>query len=404
VTYSQVRLAKSVFVLSLVALAFLPPVSAGAQDQVYFPGPGDDWALRTAQEAGFDAGRLSRAIEFAIANESTAPRDLARSLEISWAREPHDELVGPTKPRGDMTGMIVRNGYIVAEWGDTRRVDMTFSVTKSFLSTTVGLAYDRGLIRSVTDTVLPYVPTEHFASEHNRRITWDHLLRQTSDWEGTLWDKPDWADRPPRDVPLGEHIARERNSPGSVYKYNDVRVNVLAFAALQVWRTPLPQVLREHVMDPIGASNTWRWHGYDNSWVLLDGQMIQSVSGGGHWGGGMFISARDQARFGYLTLQRGMWGDRRILSDEWFDMALSPTPAEPTYGFMNFFLNTDGARWSNAPETAFAHLGSGTNMVYVDPEHDLVVVARWIQGSAINEFLGLVLDAIVDLEAGPSPE
>ncbi|HWP02935.1 MAG TPA: hypothetical protein VNL96_05735 [Gemmatimonadaceae bacterium] len=46
--------------------------------------------------------------------------------------------------------------------------------------------------------------------------------------------------------------------------------------ALQVWRRPLPQVLREYVMDPIGASNTWRWDGYENSWVNVDGQMVQS--------------------------------------------------------------------------------------------------------------------------------
>jgi hypothetical protein len=51
-------------------------------------------------------------------------------------------------------------------------------------------------------------------------------------------------------------------------------------------------------MDPIGASTTWRWHGYENSWIELDGRRVQSVSGGGHFGGGMFISAWDLARFG----------------------------------------------------------------------------------------------------------
>ena len=61
---------------------------------------------------------------------------------------------------------------------------------------------------------------------------------------------------------------------------------MLALAALHVWRRPLPQVLRDMVMNPIGASNTWRWHGYENSWVVIDGLNVQSVSGGGHWGGG----------------------------------------------------------------------------------------------------------------------
>jgi CubicO group peptidase (beta-lactamase class C family) len=147
-------------------------------------------------------------------------------------------------------------------------------------------------------------------------------------------------------------------------------------------------------MEPIGASRSWRWYGYDDSWVLLDGEAVQSVSGGGHWGGGMFISARDQARFGYLTLRRGRWRDRQILSEAWVRMALTPTPAQPTYGFMNWFLNTGRKLWPSAPASAFAHLGNGTNLVYVDPEHDLVVVARWIENGAVDEFLKRVLAAV----------
>ena len=85
----------------------------------------------------------------------------------------------------------------MAEWGETTRVDMTFSVTKSFLSTVVGLLWQKGLIRDVTDPVGGYMPTpELFDGPHNSKITWEHLLRQTSDWQGTLWGKPDWADRP----------------------------------------------------------------------------------------------------------------------------------------------------------------------------------------------------------------
>ncbi len=172
-------------------------------------------------------------------------------------------------------------------------------------------------------------------------------------------------------------------------------LNLLALAALHVWRRPLPQVLREYVMDPIGASNTWRWHGYDNSWVLIDGLKVQSVSGGGHWGGGRWISARDQARFGLLTLRRGRWKDQQILSEEWVEMALTPGPANPGYGFMNWFLNTDMERIPGAPESTFCHLGAGTNMVCAIPEYDLVVVARWINGRAANSFVRRVLESVV---------
>jgi hypothetical protein len=93
------------------------------------------------------------------------------------------------------------------------------------------------------------------------------------------------------------------------------------------------------------------------------------------------------ARFGYLTLRRGKWQDRQLLSEQWIARALTPTGPEPTYGFMNYFLNTNQKLWPSAPASAFAHIGNGTNLVYVDPEHDLVAVARWIDGKAIDGFL-----------------
>ncbi|HLL85148.1 MAG TPA: serine hydrolase [Longimicrobium sp.] len=411
---SPLRLALAILLLAGAPNgATLAQRPAAQARNAYYPGPGDDWQRRTPAQAGLDSARLHEAVRFAVASESKAPRDLELAHYQTFGREPFGEAVGPFQPRGDPTGMIVRNGYIVAEWGDPYRVDMSFSVTKSFLSTVVGVAYDRGLIpdlrapvwRSMAPVmVIPAgggarhdaamgagTPLRPFDTPHNRRITWDDLLRQTSDWEGTLWGKPEWADRPSQTP--SEWLTRPRKDPGTAYEYNDVRVNVLALAALDVLRRPLPRVLREEVMDPIGASPSWRWTGYENSWVLMDGEAVQSVSGGGHWGGGMFISARDMARFGYLTLRRGRWRDRQVLSEAWVRMALTPTAPEPGYGFMNWFLNTDRKRLPSAPASAFMHLGNGTNVIYVDPENDLVIVARWIEQNAIDGLVQRVLAA-----------
>lgn len=390
-----------------------PPQSRS--NQVYYPGPGADWERRTPEQTGMDSARLKEAVAFALSSEARASRNLELAHYQSFGREPFGDGIGPFKERGEPAGIILRHGYIVAEWGEPDRVDMTFSVTKSFLSTVVGLAFDRRLIRSLQDKVHDYMSPvvalsagsgnsraeklgqseilQPFETEHNRKITWDNLLRQTSDWEGTLWGKPEWADRPGNNP--AEWLTRKRLEPGSAYEYNDVRVNVLALAALNVWRRPLPQVLREFVMDPIGASPTWRWYGYENSWVIIDGAAVQSVSGGGHWGGGMFISARDMARFGYLTLRQGKWRDKQILSEEWVRMARTPTPAQPTYGFMNWFLNTDRKFIPSAPASAFAHMGNGTNMVYADPENEIVIVARWIERNAIDGLVQRVLASLV---------
>ncbi len=403
-------------ILFFTALVSLPAFSQKKKSETsaaYFP-ERHEWQRKTPAEAGMNAVKVQEIIAFARENETKGPRNMEVSQAQSFGKEPFGEGTGPFETRGEPSGVILRRGYLVAEWGEPARPDMTHSVTKSFLSTVVGLAVERGLIRSVQDTVATYVPPielynptqinrpaeqfgtpellRPFDTPHNRRLTWDVMLRQTSDWEGTLWGKPEWADRPAADAK--EWQTRPRNEPGSVYEYNDVRVNALALAATSVWRRPLPQVLREYIMNPIGASSTWRWAGYRNSWIVLDGQAVQVVSGGGHWGGGMFINAYDMARFGLLTMHRGQWNGQQLISEKWIAQATTPTPAQPTYGYMNFFLNPDKQFLPSAPVTAFVHIGNGTNLVYVDPEHELVMVVRWLDNKAMDGVVKRLLGSL----------
>ncbi len=387
-------------------------LTTAAHAAEYFP-PRGTWEKKAPAELGFDPAKLQAAIDFSIAHENPSPKDVAEDLKRSFgAREPNFKILGPTQPRAALNGIVIRRGYVAAEWGDTRRTDMTHSVAKTFLTTVVGVAWQRGLIRDVNDRVANYLPSTEreslFGSPHNAPITWDHLLRQTSDWSGTLWDIPDWADRPVGATPA-DYPNRPMREPGTFYKYNDVRINLLALCALHVWRQPLPQVLRETVMDPIGASSTWRWFGYENSWVKLDGQTVQSVSGGGHFGGGMFIDAWDLARFGYLFLRDGRWDGREIVSPRWIALARTPGAANATYGHANWYLNPGRKALPAAPETAVTFRGNGQNIVYIDWENDLVVIVRWIQNDgrppasasedALNKFIGQIVAAL----AVPAP-
>jgi CubicO group peptidase (beta-lactamase class C family) len=84
-----------------------------------------------------------------------------------------------------------------------------------------------------------------------------------------------------------------------------VRINQLSLALLHLFGRPLPEVLRDAIMRPIGASDGWQWAGYDDAWLEVDGRRVQSVPGGTHWGAGLSISARDQARLAQLVLQGG---------------------------------------------------------------------------------------------------
>lgn len=373
--------------IPLIVCLFVLNMSA---QQIYFPSHGE-WEEKEASSYSID---LSKAIEFAENNEYSESKDLRQAILKGFEKEPYHEISGPTKRRGGPAGVILKDGYIVGKWGDTDRVDMTFSVTKSFLSTTALLALDAGLITHVEEPVNKYVWDETFKGEHNSKINWEQLLNQTSDWSGNLWGTYDWADRPPSKGGIDQWRSRKLNEPGSVYKYNDVRVNVLAYSLLNVFRKPLPQVLKEKIMDPIGASPTWRWYGYENSWVTIDGLKMQSVSGGGHSGGGMFINTKDMARFGLLFMNNGNWNGEQLLSEEGIRMALEASEVNPNYGYM-WWLNKKGSRnWENISEDIFYAAGFGGNFIIVDREQNLVIVTRWLEPSKIEEFMNLVYQAL----------
>jgi hypothetical protein len=396
----------------LLSAIFFVSLLGQAQVKNYYPSA-NQWDAKSPTSFQIDSNKLNLAIQFAKDNESKNSKNLWLTQAIQFGKEPFSDPIGPMASRGPASGLIIYKGYIIASWGDPNAVEMVNSVTKSFVSTVVGLAVEKGLIHSIDDKVYPYLPPIQvvqngvlapqnpieqtsflypFETVHNRKISWDHLLRQTSDWEGVLWGKPDWADRPSDKT--DEWTTRKRFEPGTVFKYNDTRVNALALAATTVWRKPLPEVLREQVMNPIGASNTWAWTGYNNAWIVLDGKMVQSVSGGGHFGGGMFINAYDMARFGLLTLRKGNWNGKQIIPESWIQKSTTPTPANTGYGFMNYFLNTNQKMYPSAPATAFAHLGNGTNAIYVDSEHDIVAVVKWMDDKSMDGFLKLMLSAL----------
>ncbi len=362
--------------------------------QSYFPTSRGAWEEKEPKEFKINSKKLESAIDFAMDNEYSGSRDLRIAILKGFAHEPYHKILGPTKKRGGPSGLILKNGYQIASWGDIKRVDMTFSVTKSYLSTVAGLAVDQNLI-STKEKVSTTVWDTTIDGSHNQQITWEHLLNQSSDWSGTLWGGHDWADRPPKEGSIDDWKNRDFYTPGTRFEYNDVRVNLLAYSLLQVWRKPLPQVLKKHIMDPIGASTTWRWFGYDNSWIDLDGHHVQSVSGGGHSGGGIFINTLDHARFGLLFLNKGVWNGKQLISQDWIEKATASSPAKMNYGYM-WWLNKKGTSrfWEGVPENVFYAAGFGGNFIVIVPDEELVIVTRWLEPSQIGSFVKGVLDAL----------
>jgi CubicO group peptidase (beta-lactamase class C family) len=390
----QLSLWLVLLVLCGSAAILLGPLSVQSQSTpatIYYPAPGDRWQHRRPEAVGMDSALLDQAVAYAKTQPSTMPADFSTQVET------FGRVLGPLpKMRGPTNGMIIRHGYIVAEWGDTDQVDPTYSIAKSFLSTLVGIAVDRGMIKNVHDPMKQYATDGGYDSPHNAKVTWENHLQQTSEWEGSMWGKNSNF-LGVEEFGRGQRRPREIKEPGTYWEYNDVRINRMSLTLLEVWKKPLPQVLKDEIMDRIGASNTWQYHGYFNSQVTINGKKMDSVSGGTRWGGGLWISARDEARFGYLILRHGKWRNKQIVSESWIRSATTPTTIGQDYGYL-WWLNTKRKQYPSAPATSFAALGAGSSTIWIDPEHDLVVVWRWHQDRSTDELLKRILVSIQNPE------
>lgn len=357
-----------------------PATSGGPSGRHYVPSR-DQWEVRKPADVGMDETALAQAVEYAKSRDTTWGKTDYMADQVRTFGRP----LGPVpQSHGPTNGIVVRHGYIVAEFGDTNVVEPTYSVAKSYLSTILGLSVDRGMIKSITDPVGRYIKDGGYDSPHNAAITWEDHARQASEWEGTMFGKPSTFIGH-EEFGAGEMRPREIREPGTYYEYNDVRVNRLSLSLLRLWKRPLPDVLKTEFMDPIGASSTWKWIGYDNADVQVDGRTIRSVPGGTRWGGGLWMNSRDHARFGLLMARQGNWNGRQLVSAAWVQQATARGgPANSNdYGLL-WWLNTKGGT-KGVPTTSYQAQGNGSNTIFIDPEHDLVVVWRWHAGGNFFE-------------------
>lgn len=383
--------------IAICAVLVAALVVTTAAQSTYFP-PKGEWAKKSPAELGLDPAKLQIAIDYAKSHET------ARAMDFSDQEPTFGTLLGSVPNiRAHTNGVIIYKGYVVGEWGDNTWADPTYSVAKSMLSTVAGVAVRDGVIKNLDEPVGATVKDGGYDLPGNSVITWRNHLNQESEWEGTMFTKPDTFIGHEA-FGAGEMKPRERRKAGTYYEYNDVRINRFSLSLLRAFGKSVPDVFREQVMDPIGASNTWRWIPYHNSYVDLNGHKTFSVSGGTRWGGGVWINAMDMARFGYLWLRGGKWGDKQIVPPAYVKMALTPSKVanSPDYGFL-WWLNTrqDNAKCPNGPtrgangqqnregcsnypgmpSNAFGANGAGSNTILISPDHDLVVVWRWHAGN-----------------------
>ena len=204
--------------------------------------------------------------------------------------------------------MIMRHGKVAAEgWWAPYSKELkhnSWSLTKSYVATAVGVACDQGLLQledKITKYFAEYLP-EH-PDEKLQRMTIQHLLSMSCGMEPNVlsWEA-NWIRRF-----FSMPVVHE---PGSVFFYNNEASSMLAVLIKQVTGKDFLEYLREHVLDKIGIAAD------DVSCITLkDGNLFGAA--------GIFSTTEANARLGQLYLQNGKWDGQQIISETWVQMASS---------------------------------------------------------------------------------
>ena len=299
----------------------------------------------------------------------------------SWAMEIIREIAADyrdgTKSAGNTQAVVVRNGRVIWKGSDIDNLHSVYSCGKSFMSSVFGLLVDDKKCTPETKAadILPAL------KEHYGEVTLGQFASFTSGYD-VPWRKSPFEIRPPI------------HAPGKGFHYSS-SADQLANLLTRVAGEPLRDFFRRRIADPIGIPpDKWHWRDVGK----IDGLVV--CGGSGH----VSITARQFARFGHLYLNKGRWGDKRILSAKWVEASTAPQvapnvpPHDPKgwyvhlpgrYGW-NWWTNGADAKgerlWRSATPGTFAAQGNRNNYCFVLPEWRMVFV-RMGRGKAINSRL-----------------
>lgn len=280
---------------------------------------------------------------------------------------------------GIHTAVTVKDGVIIDEYYqegyDEQSIFTVHSASKSFTGALIGIAIDEGFIGSADDLVSEYLPQVAQLTDGKQNLTLRHLLTQTSGIEWYEWGggHSNWGEFRSAENWV-DYILSQRQlyTPGTVFNYSTGNTHLLSAVLQAATGMTQEEYCRTRIFDPIGVSKDAHW--FTDEQGIADG------------GNGLFISARDAARFGQLFLQDGVWQGQQLISADWVAQSTveqSPGPGDNTgrYGFQWWIRrHTTGEYGSystsyptKAYDTYFA-LGHAGQFIYVVPELELVTV------------------------------
>lgn len=325
--------------------AFSPPPT-------YWPTQG--WHTSTPEEQGFDSAKLAQAL-------------LAM-------RQQNIHIHSLTIIRNDN---MILDAYFYPYNGGTAHE--LASVTKSVLTTLIGIAADQGKL-NLDDKMVSFFPDRAIANRGfwKNQITVRQLTGMTSGLdcisandEQTLAEMgaaPDWAQFT-LDLKMA-HI------PGTYFAYCSPGMHVLSAILQEATGMAASEFARAYLFEPLGIRD-YIWEsdpqGYSDGWA------------------GLYLHPHDAAKIGYLMLHGGQWEGKQIISEQWVQAATKlqkKTDRNDSYGY----------GWWVPPPTQyveFAAAGRGGQYIRVFPELNLIVVTTG-GGFEWNDIVPLLVPAMAN--------
>ena len=274
--------------------------------------------------------------------------------------------------------LIVRNGYLVFEryynGFDREGYHRVASVTKSFTSSLIGIAIDKGFIESVDQKLLSFFPEFNPGACDclKREMTIKHLLTMTTGFQ--------WRRSAPANEPMLENMRISKNWVEFIlslpvrerrfgrFQYNSAVSHLLSAIITRATKTKAQEFANRHLFEPTGMSEipTGSQLAYNVDDTSKEGEKrwSQDPQGNNCGGWGLALKPRDMARFGFLYLNQGQWDGKQVIPSEW--IADSTKPHTRRYGYHWWLDDVNGL-------FVYAAVGHGGNHIYCLPEMDLVV-------------------------------
>ncbi|MWV45520.1 serine hydrolase [Paenibacillus sp. HJL G12] len=291
--------------------------------------------------------------------------------------------------------VVVRRGSIAYEkyfhgFGPEDPQDVT-SVTQGIISALIGIAIDQGHIQSVDQKIIDFFPeaAPRASDLLKRTLTIKHLLTMTAPY---AWKGSDPLDRLRRQKNWTMFILEMLGQKGRAgdFQYSLSSAHLLSAILTRSTGVSTREYANEHLFRPLGIreipDQKMKSFSKDDVFGKSITGWIKDPQDYNIGGWGLTLTPREMARFGYLYVNRGKWGDKQIVSEKWIEESLSQQLED--YGYL-WWLREDNGIFT------YIAVGIGGTYIYCIPEKELVVVVASKMDKMIIDRWELLEDYII---------